>query len=151
MEGEEIEIKHKIECRIKEENNFRLFVDKFVENNKKNCKMFINGVENQLISNFEITDRVFKAKLIINIKIINNITDLSHLFDGCQSSYIEISNFNTSNIIDMSYFFNNCKNLKELPNIANWDISKVENVNFFLQDAKNYHLFQIFQNGKLII
>ena len=54
MEGEEIEIKHKIECRLKEENHFRLFGDIFVENNKNNCKMFINGVENQLISNFEI-------------------------------------------------------------------------------------------------
>ena len=66
------------------------------------------------------------------LKIIKNITDLIHKFDGYNYlTSIEISPFDMSNVVKIEYLFNNCCNLKQLPKIlSDWNISKVNNTQF---------------------
>ena len=59
----------------------------------------------------------------------SNVTDMSCMFDECQSlKQLDLSGWNTSNVTDMSYMFFGCWSLKKL-DISNWDTSSVTNMN----------------------
>ena len=65
-----------------------------------------------------------------NILSLQNIKKMNNLFEGCSSLYSipDISNWNTSKVTNMSYMFNECKSLLILPDISKWDISNVKNI-----------------------
>ena len=123
----EITIKYKIN---KEENRIKLFGDEFIKNNKRNCKIFISGVEVKICTYY---DKYNKNHDILEIKLkgIKNITNMSHMFDYCKSllSLPDISKWNTNKVTDMSYIFSNCSSLSSLPDISKWNTSKVTNMN----------------------
>ena len=123
----EITIKYKIN---KEENRIKLFGDEFIKNNKRNCKIFISGVEVKICTYY---DKYNKNHDILEIKLkgIKNITNMSHMFDYCKSllSLPDISKWNTNKVTDMSYIFSNCRSLSSLPDISKWNTSKVTNMN----------------------
>ena len=44
----------------------------------------------------------------------SNVIDMSCMFSGCSSlKSIDLSSFNTSNVIDMTLMFSNCSSLKK--------------------------------------
>lgn len=58
----------------------------------------------------------------------SNVIDMSHMFEYCQRLYkVDLSGFDTSNVLDMSYMFSNCKALKEL-DLSNFNTSEVINM-----------------------
>ncbi len=62
-----------------------------------------------------------------NTKVLANINS-SNMFNRFTSvKDIDISNFNTENVIDMSYMFNGCESLTSL-DVSNFDTSKVTNM-----------------------
>ena len=67
-----------------------------------------------------------------------NITDMSHLFDGCSklTSLPDISDWNTTNVINMKGMFKNCSSLTSLPEISKWDTNKVENMSYMFFNCK---------------
>ena len=128
---DEIEIILGIKCNHK----VRIFGEKFVEKNKCNCNMIINNEQKELNSFYDFgkenEEGFYEAELTIKLKINNDFTDISHMFDGCDNiSSIKIISFNTSKIENMAYLFNHCEILEQLPNISNWDISNVTNIKF---------------------
>ena len=50
------------------------------------------------------------------------------LFEGIEFEYIDISDWNVSNITDISFMFYECKNLKSIGYLSKWDVSKVESM-----------------------
>ena len=55
----------------------------------------------------------------------SNVTDMSSMFDGCESlQKLDVSNFDTSNVTDMYGMFYNCSSLQEL-DVSNFDTSNV--------------------------
>ena len=45
---------------------------------------------------------------------------MSTMFQGCNElEYLNLSNFNTSNVLDMGWMFNKCFKLKEIKGIEN--------------------------------
>lgn len=48
------------------------------------------------------------------------------LFQKMQFEYIDISDWDVSNIENMNWMFYNCSNLKSIGDISNWDVSKVK-------------------------
>jgi surface protein len=51
------------------------------------------------------------------------------MFEECfELEYLDLSNFNTSNVVDMSFMFNKCYKLKEIKGINNFNIKKVNNM-----------------------
>ena len=94
-----------IKYLIKKENEkINIFGEKFVENNKDKCKYIYENKEYELTKEFDLTN-YNKSNEILEIKLsdINNITDMSYLFDHCES-------------------------LIEVPDISEWDISNITNM-----------------------
>ena len=113
------------------EKEIKLFDEDFVKNNKNNCRLIINGKEQDLKEKY--TFGLFSTKkevLEIKLKGITNITNMSYMFYGCSSlsSLPDISKWNTSNVTDMSCMFDRCSSLSSLPDISKWNTSNVTNM-----------------------
>jgi len=141
----------------------RLLGEEFVKNNKKNCSLIINGENNELREEYELTN--INTILRITLLKTNYITDMSYMFDNCvdllsisdDSKWITnevenmrnmfnnceslesltkiISKWDTSKVKDMSYMFNGCKSLPFLPDISNWNTNEVKNMSFMFGDC----------------
>ena len=103
---------------INKGNKINIFGSKFVENNKNICKMIIDNKEYKITENYNIKNKNDK-RLIIKLKGINNVTDMSYMFSGCSSlsSLPDISKWNTNNVTNMSFMFDLCSTLSSLPDI----------------------------------
>ena len=120
-------------------NKIRIFGHNFVENNKDKCKIIINNnIENEE-REYKLTEYWEDLKNNINtqltsikfkIKGINNITNMSYMFDGCDQIQIlpDISKWDTSKVTNISCMFAGCSLITSLPDISNWNISNVENM-----------------------
>ncbi len=135
-------------------NEVRIFGDKFVKNNKKNCSIYIKDKKHDLVSVLNIKDDYRSGDyLIIKIKL-DKIKNMSYMFYACTElkSIVEITDYtkdhinnmssmfygctfledlsnlgklNTKNVQDISSLFFGCSSLKKLPDISNWKIDKV--------------------------
>ena len=120
----------KIEYKIDENKNIRIFGDEFVNNNKNICKIIINKKEEELCSfydteNIELNNNILK----VTLTGINNITDINSLFAGCDTLiFISNLNFNTSKITNMNNMFFGCEKLEYLPDISNWNTKNVTDI-----------------------
>ena len=116
----EINIEYKIEEFDKLYKEIRIFGLIFVENNENICQIMYKGKKYKLSENFDIENN--KNEDILKIKLINikKITNISHIFDQCNSliSVNNISNINISNITDISFIFSKCRLLSNLPDIS---------------------------------
>ena len=65
----------------------------------------------------------------------SNVTDMSYMFAGNQSSNLDLSNFDTSNVIDFSGMFWRCESA-EL-DLSSFDTSNVTNVYWMFYDCLN--------------
>jgi len=105
-----------IEYKIGKYKEIRIFGSIFVKNNEKICQIINKGKKYKLTENFKVENN--KNEDILKIILINikNITNISHMFDQCNSliSVNDISNINTSNITDISFIFSECKLLSYL-------------------------------------
>ena len=97
---------------INEGHNVNIFGYTFVENNKNICKMIIDNKEYKITENYNIKNKNDK-RLIIKLKGINNVTDMSYMFSGCSSlsSLPDISKWNTNNVTTMTSMFDGCSSL----------------------------------------
>ena len=124
----------------KDSNQIKIFGKKFVENNKKFCKIIIEEQEYDLVEVLEL-NKIKKINKTLEIKLngISNINIMSDMFDGCESliSLGNISNMNTSNINDISNMLNGCQSLTSLPNISKWNTSKVINMSNMFSGCKS--------------
>ena len=58
------------------------------------------------------------------------------LFSRIKFKYIDISNWDVSNVKTMKYMFTYCTELKSVGDLSNWDVSKVTNMNAMFYDCK---------------
>ena len=118
--------------KVKNLKEVQLFGTDFVERNKNNCNLIIEGEEQGLkqVHSFGIFFGTDKEYFEVKLKGITNITDMSKMFYECTSliSLPDISKFNTSNITDMSGIFGYCLSLTSLPDISKWNTSSVTNM-----------------------
>ena len=125
----EINIIYKIEF---DADGIKIFGSDFVKNNKKKCYLEIGNKKVDLCSFLELTEKQ-KNKEQIEVKLIGikNITDISSMFQGCNSllSSPDISNWDTKNVTNMRAMFSGNKLIKSIPDISNWDTGNVTNMN----------------------
>jgi len=104
----------------KNDNEIKLFGEKFVEKNKDNFILLIN---NRMLNNYEyypiqkeLNDKYIKLKFIQK----NKINNMRYMFYNYKSllSLPDISNWNTNKINNMSYMLYNCESLLSLPDIS---------------------------------
>ena len=112
------------------QEQIRIFGKKFVINNKNNCKIKINNIE-QNITEYYCNEKN-ENEFIIKLSIINEIKDMSYMFDECKN-LLSIDNFDlldTSKVTNMSCMFLECESLISISDISNWDTSNVTNLRF---------------------
>ena len=75
----------------------------------------------------------------LNVSNFNtpNVINMGHMFQECSSLIdLDISNFNTSKVTNMSTMFMNCSSLTAL-DLSNFNTSKVTNMNFMFNGCSN--------------
>ena len=139
----EIEIQYKpIKTNTKnKKEKLRVFGKQFIKNNINKCKIIYNNFEYDLCEYIDDIIYKYNSNEIITIKLkgYNNITDMSYIFQWCESlsSLPDISNWNTSNINDMSSMFSECKSLSSLPDVSKWNTSNVNNMNYMFNGCES--------------
>jgi len=114
----------------------KLFGEKFVENNKDNTFIITDKGKNiELVESYNFGNK--SEKISIKLIIIKERIDMSFMFYNCTNlkSLSNISKWTKTKIISTYYLFYNCADL-DLPDILDWDISKINN--FHLMFC-NYH------------
>ena len=138
----ELTIIYKID---KNDKRIKLFGEKFIENNKNNCKIIIDNKEEEIIEYININEEMKKRdKLEIKLKEIKTITNMSYMFGdewpNCCDKLIslpDISQWDTKNVTNMSYMFYYCNSLSSIPDISNWDTQNVTNMNDMFECCDN--------------
>ena len=69
--------------------------------------MVIDNMEYEITNKYNIKNYKYNS---LSIKLINKISDIRYMFDGCSSllSLPNISSWDTNNVIDISGMFNGC-------------------------------------------
>ena len=116
----------------------KIFGSEFVRNNKNKCKIMYENKEYELEEYINIKNNK-KEKIEIQLKGINEITNMSCIFHKCNSlsSLTDLSKWDTSNINNMSYLFYECDLLESLPDISKWDISNVKYIHGIFSKCKS--------------
>ena len=130
MTTNEIIIKYKIG---EDDDAIRIFGDKFVENNKGNFQMIINGKIYNLNFLYNINNEEENGILEIKLKQIKDASNISYMFSKCQSliKLPDIYKWNTNKVTDMSFMFYQCSELLSLPDISRWNtnnLTSMENI-----------------------
>ena len=128
-----------------------IFGKKFVENNKNNIELIINGNKNELINKYKLAKGENNIKIIIKKKI----TNLENMFDGCESlkNIEELKYLDTKDINNYSYMFFGCSSLSDINGLENWDVSNGNDFNnmfrgcSLLSDIKGLQNWDV-SNGK---
>ena len=148
-------IKYKNEINIiyktDKESEKDIFGKKFVENNKNNIELIINGNKSNLINKYRLGKGENKIKIIIK----NKITNLEDMFDGCESlkNIEELKYLDTKDINNYSYMFFGCSSLSDIKGIEDWDVSNGNDFNNMfrgcssLKDIKGLQKWNV-SNGK---
>ena len=139
-----INITYDIKRKDKEEGYIKIFGENFVKNNKNKCKMIIDDKEKELIEEYNI-ENYSKDKLELKLKVINNLTDISFMFDGCSSlsNLSGISNWDINKVTNLSFMFSECSSLTNLPDISKWDTKNVTNINGMFFGCNNLINFNL--------
>ena len=131
--NDEIEINYEfLNIPTDDDIPLKIFGSKFISNNLNKCKILFNDNEYDLSHTFYSSDmpNIYTKDLTIILKGINNIINMSSMFEGCSNikSIYGINKLNTPKIINMKNLFNDCKDLINIPNINDWDTSNVLNM-----------------------
>ena len=143
----------------------------FVENNKNNIQLIINGMKIQLVQKYELKYGENEIEIIIKNKISNfehmfydcislkNIEGLKYLdvsngknFSGmfhCCNSLIDIKplkNWNVSNGYNFSRMFFGCKSLSDINSLKNWNVSNGNNFSSMFNGCKSLYNIKALEN-----
>ena len=104
----------------KDSNNY-IFGQKFVENNRENIILKINGIKSELIEKYNLKEGINNIQVIIKNKLIN----LKDMFKGVTSlkNIEELKNLNTEEVTDFSGMFSYCSTLQDIKALENWNVS----------------------------
>ena len=81
---------------------------------------------------YEYRDKIITAEISMT-----GTTDVSYMFSECTSlTNVDLSNFDTSNVIDMSHMFFGCTNLTNL-DLSNFDTANVTNMSMMFYGCNN--------------
>ena len=145
--GERLELSYNMKNNTNNNTNnkepnlkIRLLGKEFVENNKENCSLIINGEIEQLKEEYQLTDKdKDKDKLNIILLKEKDVTNMSYMFYDCENlvSISDNSKWKTDNVTDLSYMFYNCASLEDLTKqLKNLVTSKVKDMTYMLYGCK---------------
>ena len=101
---------------------FNIFGEKFVENNKNNIEIKINGLKIELVKEYKLN----KGENEIEIKIKKKITNLENMFYHCTKlkNIEKLKYLETNEVNNFSGMFSLCLSLSDIKSLENWNVSK---------------------------
>ena len=100
----------------------------FVENDENKCKIIFEKEEYDLMEYFDVNDDNNDI-LEIELKINDDIIDMSYMFENCTSLiYFSNNNWNTTKVNNMSYIFKDCLSLSTILGISKWKTDNIKNI-----------------------
>jgi surface protein len=102
------------------EGIYDIFGTNFVNNNKNNIELIINGKKSQLTDNYRLSKGENVIKLIIN----NDLTNLEYMFYECKNlvNIDGLNNLDTSHVTNYSFLFYECSSLKNIDSLYYWNV-----------------------------
>ena len=130
--------------KINKEGSERIFGDKFVENNRNNIDLIINGIKNNLIDRYKLQKCENKIKIIIK----NKITNLEYMFYKCKSlkNIEQLNNLDTKEIKNFTRTFSDCSSLSDLKGLQNWNVSNGNNFSYIFEGCSKLSDIKSLQN-----
>ena len=143
---------------LNEEGECQIFGDKFVNKNKNNIELNINGTKSKLVSKYKLK----KGDNNINMIVKNKIKDLCDMFKSCKNlkNIEELKYLNIKNCSNFKDMFYGCS-LKDIKPLENWNISNkinlesllngchiIKNINLINNIKSKYILEKLFENLK---
>ena len=112
-----------------------IFGNKFVENNKANIELIINGIKSILISQSNLK----KGENYIQLIIKNKITDLSFMFEHCSAlkSITGLKYLDTKDINNFCNFFSGCSSLTDITPLQNWNVANCNNFQYMFSGCQS--------------
>ena len=102
--------------------------------NELNTEIFINNKKYKYIKSFKPEkEGIYEINIKFNIKI----KDCSFMFWNCSNlTNIDLSSFDTKNIINMSYMFHYCINLTNI-DLSSFDTKNLTNMSYMFYVVLN--------------
>ena len=101
---------------------------------KDNCETEINNEKIPFSYFYKFKE---KGKYIIKYSFKNNLNKINHMFYECKSlTNINLSNFNTQNVIEMSEMFSGCKSLTKI-NLSNFNTQNVTDMSYIFYNCNS--------------
>ena len=132
-------IKYKNEINIiyktDKEGTENIFGDKFVENNKYNIELIINGNKNNLVKEYKLKKGRNNVKIIIK----NKITNLEYMFYDCKllKNVKELEYLDTKDINNFTSMFNKCSLLSDINGLENWNVLNGNNFSYMFNGCSS--------------
>ena len=105
---------------IRGSKEIKIFENKFIKRNKKNCKIIINNKKNELKEKVLIEKE--KKTIKIKLELLDHILYSDSMFKGCYFlKSFEIAELKIKCLKSMENFFYGCTSLDSLSGISNWD------------------------------
>ena len=125
----------------KKENEYNIFGERFVKNNKDNIELEINGKKNNLINRYRLREGENKIKM----KIKNRIKDLGNMFYVCNTlkNIDELKYLNTKYCNNYEGMFCGYSSLSDIKGLEKWNAS---NGNNFYVCSVDVHYYQLFKH-----
>ena len=107
---------------------FNIFGEKFVENNKNNIDLIINGIKEELVKGYKLKKGENKIEIIIK----NKITNLEYMFYNCTKlkNIEELKNLDTKEVNNFEGMFCDCSSLSDIKGLENWNVSNGNNFSY---------------------
>ena len=118
-----------IYCKISNDSNpNNIFGKEFVEINKDNIRLIINGKQSKLVSEYHLKEGENNIQIIID----NKLTNLEYMFSECKSlnNIEELKYLNTMEVNNFQYMFQGCSSISDIKALENWNVSKGNNFSF---------------------
>ena len=126
------------------------------ELNDSNVKIFIKEPEQKNYQKQKKYQKYFNPKETgnyeIKLEIYTKVTDCKNMFVFCNNiTEIDLSNFDTSDVINMSYMFKDCERLEKL-HLSYFSTRNVTNMDYMFYNCKNLSVIDLsfFDTQKVI-
>ena len=103
------------------------FINKIKVESKDQLQSIIHERHDNYNSCLDLTD--------IDISELDSLSSIFGILNNVE--VVDISGWDTSNVIDMNFMFSQCTKLKKIIGIENLDVSKLEKANFMFSECKN--------------
>ena len=83
---------------------------------------------------------------VSGLKTFYNKSTINGIFEHTQFEYIDVSNWDVSNIKYMNWMFHNCKKLKSIGDLSNWNVSNVKYMSNMFRTCENLTFIEDLSN-----